>query len=188
MAPEKTPFEILGVSPGAQESEIRAAWRRLARRLHPDAGGTNEEMAALNTALARALLAVSSDSETVAHTETSRNTRTQTHTHRTTTRRVVNDRSCFTIDVLPVESFELMQIVAATLGSIIDEDCPYVIEFSLDNLDGARPMTNWCRCELMPEAGGTTVHLSVGQTGSTESGELDDVRDSIINCLNSLFE
>ena len=46
-------YERLGVSRGASEREVRSAYRRLARALHPDKeGGDVEEMAALNAAYA----------------------------------------------------------------------------------------------------------------------------------------
>jgi hypothetical protein len=46
-----THYEVLGVAPGAGRDEIRAAYRRAARRHHPDtAGGDERRMAALNEA------------------------------------------------------------------------------------------------------------------------------------------
>jgi hypothetical protein len=41
---------ILGVAPGASETEIRAAFRRRIARAHPDRGGSNEEAARLAAA------------------------------------------------------------------------------------------------------------------------------------------
>jgi hypothetical protein len=45
-------YERLGVDPAASQTEIRAAYRRLARRVHPDRGGPGSEaaMAAVNEA------------------------------------------------------------------------------------------------------------------------------------------
>ena len=34
-------FAVLGLAPGASESDIRAAWVRLMRAVHPDGGGTD---------------------------------------------------------------------------------------------------------------------------------------------------
>ena len=46
---------ILGVGEGADEAEIRAAWRRLMQRAHPDAGGTEGLAERLNAARDRLL-------------------------------------------------------------------------------------------------------------------------------------
>lgn len=43
-------WTILELPPGSSADGIRAAYRRLARTAHPDAGGSHERMAALNTA------------------------------------------------------------------------------------------------------------------------------------------
>jgi hypothetical protein len=47
-----THYQLLGVLPTASTAEIRAAYLQLARRWHPDAGGSAERMRALNAAWA----------------------------------------------------------------------------------------------------------------------------------------
>lgn len=51
-APEATrdPYEVLGVRPGVPIEVLEGAYRALAKTRHPDAGGTAEAMAELNTA------------------------------------------------------------------------------------------------------------------------------------------
>lgn len=44
------PWEVLGVGYGATKAEIRAAWTRLCKTHHPDAGGSLERMQAVNRA------------------------------------------------------------------------------------------------------------------------------------------
>lgn len=41
---------VLGLPSGASKTAVRAAWRRLAARAHPDAGGDHERMVAVNVA------------------------------------------------------------------------------------------------------------------------------------------
>ena len=50
MAPTADPYRILRVSPAADADTIRAAYRTLARRNHPDVGGSTRAMARLNEA------------------------------------------------------------------------------------------------------------------------------------------
>ena len=47
-----TLYAVLGLEPGAAPDEIRAAYRRLAREFHPDAGGDARYMRAINKAWA----------------------------------------------------------------------------------------------------------------------------------------
>ncbi|MFN7677572.1 MAG: J domain-containing protein [Cyanobacteriota bacterium] len=44
------PYAVLGVSPGATAAEIKAAYRALVKRHHPDAGGDDHRIVALNAA------------------------------------------------------------------------------------------------------------------------------------------
>jgi len=54
-------YDLLQVTPNASEKEMRAAWRRLARRYHPDLAKTNPEEAA------RRMSEINAAYDTVAH-------------------------------------------------------------------------------------------------------------------------
>jgi hypothetical protein len=55
-----TEYALMGIAPGATEREIRNAYRRRARTLHPDKGGDEVAMKALNVAYKKLLAAVCS--------------------------------------------------------------------------------------------------------------------------------
>src|SRR5271168_2593698 len=44
------PYEVLGVPKDADQAEIQAAWRALAKKHHPDKGGDPQKMSELNQA------------------------------------------------------------------------------------------------------------------------------------------
>lgn len=50
MAPSSNYYDILGVKKDASEAEIKKAFRRLARKHHPDAGGSEEKFKEVNEA------------------------------------------------------------------------------------------------------------------------------------------
>ncbi len=49
-AKERDPWEVLGVRPDAPREVVEAAYRAQAKRLHPDAGGSDADMKTLNAA------------------------------------------------------------------------------------------------------------------------------------------
>ena len=51
---EKKWWDVLGVSPGATEDEVREAYVKLARQHHPDNGGSDEQMTIINAAYEQA--------------------------------------------------------------------------------------------------------------------------------------
>ena len=47
---EAEAYRILGLAPGASVEEVRAAYRRLMKRVHPDLGGSSALAAMINAA------------------------------------------------------------------------------------------------------------------------------------------
>lgn len=180
------PFEILGISPSATRSEIRKAWRDIAKTCHPDVGGTTEDMARVNEALRDALALLKQNDFTQSSEPKPKTSQDSSRPQEDRTRRVRQDISSFTFNVLPVESFELLEIVANSSGSILDSDCPYLIEFTLEDIGLNATSAEWCRCELVPEAGGTMVHLTIGGPISSRVPDVESVRDELIRCVNEL--
>src|SRR4051794_14869836 len=89
------------------------------------------------------------------------------------------DEPSFTIDALPVDAFDALERVAAELGEVVADDPPYLLEVVL-----VRPAPCWCRLELLPEAGGTTVMLVVAGVGHRPPPVVEDVRDEWVAALN----
>ena len=164
---------MLSVERGASADEIRRAWRERARTVHPDVGGTDAAMQELNEALHSALAYV--DVVSIATVSSS-----------PLLVRRERDVSSFTVDVLPSECFEALLIVAGISGAISHEEPPYQLEFSLHDSDVTGALNGWCRCDLVPEAGATTVSLLVGTETSAEGISVEEVRDYLVANLNAI--
>ena len=91
------------------------------------------------------------------------------------------DHPSFTIEALPVEAFEGLLIVAGWLGDLIDDEPPYALEVALGD-----PITGWCRLDLVPDAGASTVSVTVAGEPGASPPDLDVVRDAWIAGLNQL--
>ncbi len=171
-------FEILGINSDADESEIRRAWRDKASSLHPDVGGTHNDMVRLNDALKTALDNVQSPEQK----------KPQTTPHTTPKRArgfVATDMSCFTIDALPVDAWHLLYVTANHCGPIIDEEEPYLLEFLLSDTSIETFASVMCRCEIVPEAGASTIHLSLFSEHGNVGG-VEIVRDLLVSTINEL--
>ena len=71
-------------------------------------------------------------------------------------------------------------MAAAELGELVDDDPPYVLEVSMDTPPA------WCRLELVPDAGATTVSITTARTPGHPTPDVYDVRDVWIDALNRL--
>lgn len=158
------PWQALGLRPHAPAAEVRAAYRALALRHHPDAGGSDAAMAELNRAYEIAIQGVGPAGPGL-----------------TSARRVQRDVASFTYDELPVVTFENLLVVAGILGDVAGEEPPYLLEFVIREAGGA-----WCRCELVPDAGSTTVSVTVATEDPAPLLGVETVRDLLVAELNAL--
>ena len=176
---DEDPYAVLGVPATADEAAITAARRRLAKDAHPDAGGSVAAMQRLNDAVDRALAALAQASSTRGSESPGRRRTKPSPAYRGGA--VRQDHPSFTIEALPVEAFEGLVIVASWLGEVIDDDPPYLLEVAL-----GEPVSAWCRLELVPDAGASTVSLTVMSVPGGSTPDVDDVRDELVRALNQL--
>jgi hypothetical protein len=178
------PYAVLGVAPGASEEELRSARRRLAMDLHPDhAGGTAAATAAmqrLNLAFEAAVARLAAAPE-VAPAPPSPGAPDVPPPVPRPGGRLAHDVASFTIEALPVEAFEAVLVVAGWLGDVIDDDPPYRLDVLL-----GEPYDCWCRLDLVPDAGASTVALTLGSIDGRPVPDLDTVRDTWVAELNAL--
>jgi hypothetical protein len=170
------PFEVLGIPADSDEAAVRKAFRERAQQLHPDVGGDDRSMAALIEAYRAAVAAVRSP-EAQAAVPVGRGARRRPRGNR----RAEHDIASFTVDALPVVAFEALHMVASTLGDVSDDNPPYMIEFLVRDAE-----TLWCRCDLVPDAGSTTVAVTVYPAGEEPLVRVDAMRDLLIAELNAL--
>ena len=95
--------------------------------------------------------------------------------------RVASDSPSFTVEALPVETFEALVIVANWMGEVLVDDPPYVLESRLGG-----PFDCWCRLDIAPDAGASTVGITVATFDDRTMPDLDVVRDEWIANLNRL--
>jgi len=176
------PFAVLGVRRDATLEEVRVARRRLAARFHPDKGGDTARMGEINAAFEAAVAELTSRSvATPDPAPAPAPPPAAPEPRRSRYQGVQYDAPSFTIDTLPAEAFEALLIVTAWMGEVLVDDPPYVLEVHL-----VEPGPCWCRLDLVPDAGGSTVTLTVASIGGTPAPDVEQVRDAWVANLNQL--
>lgn len=161
------PFTVLGLTPEATLDEVRLARRRLAAQFHPDRGGSAAKMGEINAAFDRAVAEITN--------------RPPAPPPKPRQRGVQQDAPSFTIDCLPAEAFEALLVVTSWMGELLVDDPPYALEVHL-----TEPGSCWCRLDLVPDAGSSTVTLTVASVGEEPAPDVEVVRDAWVANLNRL--
>ena len=177
------PFSVLGLGPDATLEEVRTARRRLAARFHPDHGGDATRMGEINVAFDE-VIAYLSNPPAPPVVEPPPSAPSSPDPRPAPFRRypgVQHDAPSFTIDSLPVEAFEALLVVTSWIGEVLVDDPPYVLEVHLNE-----PSPCWCRLDLVPDAGSSTVTLTVASIDGTLAPDIESVRDLWIANLNRL--
>ena len=167
---------MLGLAPGATRRDVQEARRRLAKLAHPDTGGSVEQMQHVNDAADAALRLLAAPPSTRTAPATTRRAPT-----RPTGGPIRRDHPSFTVEALPAEAFEALLVVGSWLGDLIDDDPPYGLELAL-----TEPIGGWCRLELVPDAGASTVSIAVAGAPGHPAPSVDEVRDAFVEGLNRL--
>ncbi len=191
------PFAALGLTRSATLDEVRSARRRLAFDVHPDRGGDQVAMQRVNAAFEAAVAHLTGrrpladprapDADPAPPVQQRRARREPPPVQWGRQRhRVEQDAPSFTVDALPVETFEALLVVASWIGEVLDDDPPYVLECHLHE-----PAPCWCRLDLVPDAGGSTVSITVTTPAGTDLSATDlsfveRVRDVWVEHLNQL--
>jgi hypothetical protein len=168
---------ILGLADDAGADEVNAARRRLAKRSHPDVdGGDAEAMRRLNEAAEVLLQELETPAGVTADSAKSTPTR-----RGSTYLRVDSDVASFVVEALPVVAFEALLVVTSWIGEVVVDEPPYQLDVLL--LD---PLRCWCRLDLVPDAGASTVSLTIAALPDEPLPDIDDVRDLWVHSLNHL--
>ena len=148
------PFAVLGVSPDATLDEVRSARRKLAAAVPSRPRWRRRQDGRDQRRLRRRRSPVAASCGQPAPPAPEP---TVAPPHRR-----VATRACSTMHrrsrstTLPVDAFEALLIVTSWMGEVLVDDPPYVLEVHL-----TEPGPCWCRLDLVPDAGGSTVTLTV---------------------------
>jgi hypothetical protein len=168
-------YQLLGVTRSSTVSEIVAARRVLAREFHPDRGGDPQHMAFINLAF-DAIIASHGKEASQQITVTSANVSPADALAPETTSGFSVDHPSFTINALPAVAYEVLILAARVLGDISSDEPPYLLEVQLED----PPMT-WCRLEIVPDAGSSTVSFVVDKKIDAQQ-----IRDLWITTINEI--
>ena len=185
------PFSVLGLPATAGAEELRLARRQLALAEHPDRGGSADRMQAINVAYEEAMELVVArqlhgPSAPVTSTPPPAPEPRSPSEHPASSPRpggrprVERDDPSFVIEALPAEAFEALLVVASWIGEVLVDEPPYLLDVHL-----YEPGECWCRLELLPEAGASTVMLTVAGVEGV-APPVEAVRDLWIANLNAL--
>jgi hypothetical protein len=173
------PFAVLGLGPDATLDEVRTARRKLAAEFHPDHGGDPVRMGEINIAFDAAVAQITFRPESPPPVPAPPATAQPSPGRRFPG--VQHDAPSFTIDTLPVGAFEALLIVTSWMGELLVDDPPYLLEVHL-----TEPAPCWCRLDLVPDAGSTTVTLTVASIDGAPAPDIEAVRDLWVANLNRL--
>jgi len=173
------PFAVLGLGPDATLDEVRSARRKLAAQFHPDHGGDAVKMGEINVAFDAVVFQLLHPAPSSPAPAPEPPVAPPSPARRY--QGVQQDAPSFTIDHLPVEAFEALLVVTSWMGEVLVDDPPYVLEVHLTD-----PGPCWCRLDLVPDAGGSTVTLTVASIDGTPAPDVELVRDAWVANLNRL--
>ena len=176
---------LLGLTADADARDVRAARRRIAKQRHPDVGGDAEAMRKLNEAADIVLQQLGEPVEKTAG-------RGATGPHakgggwgwgpsRGGGAARDADVASFVIEARPSVAFEALLVVTSWIGEVIVAESPDQLDVLV--LD---PLRCWCRLDLVPDAGATTVGLTIAALPDEALPDIDDVRDLWVASLNRL--
>lgn len=171
------PFRVLGLPTGASADEVRRARRELAKGAHPDVGGDATMMRTINDAAAAALKLIA-DGVSAPVDARAEHVDAPSGSNWVPTRR---DMPSFTVEALPVDTFEALLLAAAALGEVEDDDPPYALDVLM-----SAPLGCWCHLSVVPDAGASTVSIAVAPEPEAALPPIERVRDAWITELNSL--
>jgi hypothetical protein len=181
--PGVDPFAVLGLPPGSTVQDVENARRTLAKSSHPDVGGSDRQMQVINAAADEAtrIAAGRAPSPPAQATPPPPTPAPSGSASPGPAFQWRVDHPSFTVEALPAESFEALLVVASWLGETIDDDPPYRLDVEL-----AEPVSCWCRLDLLPDAGATSVGLTIGSERGVTADDVDVVRDAWVAALNAL--